>query len=78
MKDLGELEIFSRIQVIKDQVNKMINLNQAEYITKILQCFKMEELKPFKTPLDINVQLTKGQALIIQTRKLLNGKDTIL
>jgi hypothetical protein len=36
MKDLGELEIFSRIQVIKDQVNKMINLNQAEYITKIL------------------------------------------
>jgi hypothetical protein len=34
----------------------------------------MEELKPLGTPLDINVQLTKGQILIIETRKLLKWK----
>jgi len=49
-------------------------LYQVEYITKILQHFRMEELKPLGTPLDINVQLTKGQILIIQTRKLLKWK----
>jgi hypothetical protein len=46
-------------------MNKMISLNQVEYIIEILYCFRMEELTPFKTPFDINVQLTKGQALII-------------
>jgi len=65
MKDLGELEFCLRIQVIKDQMNKMISLSQAKYITKILQHFRMEELKPLRTPFDINVQLTKGQVLII-------------
>jgi hypothetical protein len=49
-------------------------LYQVEYITKILQHFRMEELKPLGTPLDINVQLTKGQILIIETRKLLKWK----
>jgi ATP-binding cassette subfamily B (MDR/TAP) protein 1 len=71
MKDLGELEFCSGIQVIRDQANKMISFSQAEYITKILQRFRMEELKPLRTPFDINVQLTKGQVPIIQTRKLL-------
>jgi hypothetical protein len=65
MKDLGELEFYLKIRVIRNQANKMINLIQAKYITKILQHFKMEELKPLRTPFDINVQLTKGQVLII-------------
>jgi len=52
----------------------MINFSQVECITKILQNFRMEEVKPLGTPLDINVQLTKGQIPIIQTRKLLKWK----
>jgi hypothetical protein len=60
MKDLGELEFCLCIQVIQDQVNIMINLSQVEYIIRIFQHFKMEKLKPLKTPLDINVQFTKG------------------
>jgi len=65
MKDLGETEFCLRIWIIRDQANKMINFSQVEYITKILQRFKMEELKPMRTPLDINVQFTKGQVPII-------------
>jgi hypothetical protein len=36
MKDLGDFEFRSGIRVIRDQANKMISLNQAEYIIKIL------------------------------------------
>ncbi len=61
LKDLGKLEFCLWIQVIQDHVNIMINLNQVEYITRIFQHFKMEKLKPWKTPIDINVQFTKGK-----------------
>jgi len=74
VKDLGEIGFYLRIWIIKDQTNKMINFSQVEYIIKILQRFRMEKLKPLRTPLDINVQLTKGQVPIIQTRKLLKWK----
>jgi hypothetical protein len=59
MKDLGAIEYYIGIQVIRDKTKRTINLGQSKYVGNIFNHFNMETCKLVKTPLDVNVKLTQ-------------------
>ena len=54
MKDLGELKHFVGIEFVR--INDSISLSQEKYIVKLLQRFKMEDIKPRGTPCELNLK----------------------
>lgn len=57
MKDIGEAKKFLGLDIIRDRPNKTIYLSQRQYITDILQRFRMQDCNPVATPFDNNVKL---------------------
>ena len=51
MKDLRERKVFLRMRVTRDRQNKIITIDQSEYIEKVLERFNMKESKPKNTPM---------------------------
>jgi Reverse transcriptase (RNA-dependent DNA polymerase) len=60
MKDLGELEYFLGIQVIRDRAGHGIHINQSRYISMILNRFSMLESNPVSAPMAIGTVLHKS------------------
>ena len=49
-KDLGATKQILGMKIYRDRKNKKLTLSQANYITKVLQCFSMENAKVVSTP----------------------------
>ncbi|KAJ0172339.1 hypothetical protein K1T71_012312 [Dendrolimus kikuchii] len=60
IKDLGQVHEFLGMRVCR-QKNK-ITLDQASFITRILNRFKMADCKPVSTPMEVGLKLTKAEA----------------
>lgn len=56
MKDLGPLNYFLGIQVVRDQSG--LYLSQSKYITNVLHKVKMAGAKPCSTPLVASTKLS--------------------
>ena len=59
MKDLGELHYCLGIIIKYDMVGKLIEIHQKQYIMKMLEKYKLQDVKPVATPADLNVKLCK-------------------
>ncbi|CAG7832836.1 unnamed protein product, partial [Allacma fusca] len=51
ISDLGELKKYLGINIIRDKKNKVMTLDQREYVDKILERFEMSNCKSVKTPM---------------------------
>jgi hypothetical protein len=61
MSDLGPVQQFLGIQVVRDRQARAIHINQAPYIETLLERFQMDNCIGISTPMDPNYQL--GAAL---------------
>jgi hypothetical protein len=57
MSLLGELSFFLGLQI--RQINQGIFISQTKYIREILTRFRMEDCKPFITPMKTSCKLSK-------------------
>ncbi|KAL3830794.1 hypothetical protein ACJIZ3_019596 [Penstemon smallii] len=62
MKDLGPAKKILGMQITRDKQKEVLQLSQAEYISRILQRFKMGSSKPVNTPLASHFRLSKSQS----------------
>ena len=58
MKDLGDAKHILGMRITRDRSKRCIYLSQAEYISKVLMRFNMENAKPLSTPLPTYVNLS--------------------
>ena len=61
MKDLKDLTYFLGIEVKRNRYDRILHINQTQYIHKILQRFGMVDCKLFRKPMDTSIKLTKPQ-----------------
>jgi hypothetical protein len=59
MKDLGATKKILGMRIIRDWKNHKLTLSQGEYIEKVLERFRMHNVKPISTPLASHFKLTK-------------------
>ena len=59
MKDLGEISSYLGIAIRRNRADRIIFLNQFKYIEDILKKYGMENTASIKTPMDVNMKLTK-------------------
>jgi hypothetical protein len=52
MTDLGECRYYLGMEIIRDRRNRTIQLSQRSYISKMLDDFGLEEIRPLATPMD--------------------------
>jgi hypothetical protein len=65
MRDLGNLQWFLGIRIIRDRPNRRILLSQDAYIEKLISKFKLESHRPTYTPLPANKLIpNEGQATL--------------
>ena len=67
MKDLGVADVILRINVSKT-LDGLI-LSQSHYIEKILKKFKQDDSSPTRTPVDVNLHLSKNNGKSISQQK---------
>jgi hypothetical protein len=58
MKDLGELETYLGLKIIRDREKRTIALSQTKYIENMLERFELREAHPCPTPLELGHDLT--------------------
>ena len=58
MSDLGPVQQFLAIQVVRDRKARTIHLHQTPYIRSVLKRFQMENCNGVATPMDPNIQLS--------------------
>ena len=59
MKDLGAAKQILGIRITRDRKNHKLVLYQGEYIKKVLQWFRMQNVKLVSTPLESHFKLSK-------------------
>ena len=59
MKDLGELHYCLGILIEQSQESKCLWLHQKQYISSMLERYRLSDAKPATTPADINVKLRR-------------------
>ena len=59
MKDLGELHYCLGISIEQSQESKCLWLHQKQYISSMLERYRLSDAKPATTPADINVKLRR-------------------
>lgn len=65
MRDLGNLQWFLGIRIIRDRPNRRIWLSQDAYIEKLITKFNLESHRPIYTPLPANKLIpNEGQATL--------------
>ncbi len=57
MKDLGNLHLFFNMEVQRDYAQHLLYINQIGYLKEIFKCFRMEDCKVIKVPLDPKTKL---------------------
>jgi hypothetical protein len=58
MKDLGVANKILGMRITRDRKNCKLTLSQGEYIEKVLERFRMQNLKPVSTPFASHFKLT--------------------
>ena len=58
MKDLGVVDVILGIKISK--ISDGLILSQSHYIEKILKKFKQNDSSPMRTPVDVNLHLSKN------------------
>ncbi len=59
MKDIGELQYFLGIQVLRDRKNKQLQILQRGYVNMILERFEMQNSSPVSMPIATGTKLVK-------------------
>jgi hypothetical protein len=59
MKDLGVAKKILGMRITRDRKDRKLTLSQGEYIEKVLERFRMQNAKPFSTPLADHFKITK-------------------
>jgi hypothetical protein len=59
MKDFGAAKKILGMRITRDKKNHKLTLSQGEYTEKVLERFRMQNAKPFSTPLTNHFKLTK-------------------
>ncbi|KAL1536502.1 hypothetical protein AAHA92_29144 [Salvia divinorum] len=62
MKDLGCACRILGMNIVRDRSKKEIWLNQTDYVSRVIERFKMEETKEVGTPMALHFRLSKQQA----------------
>ena len=62
INDLGSFIIFLKIQMSKISLIKNIYLSQSNYINKILDIFRLEDLSLKDTLMELKLRFTKAKA----------------
>ncbi|CEM02628.1 unnamed protein product [Vitrella brassicaformis CCMP3155] len=57
-KDLGEVDIFLGLKIIRDRQERTLQITQPQYIDKMLKRFSMENANPVDFPCASGIQLT--------------------
>jgi len=60
MKDLDDLHFFLGMEVERDHAQCLFYINQIGYFKEILKCFRMEDCKAIRMPLDPKIKLKKN------------------
>lgn len=58
MTDLGELEWFLGMRILRDRSKKLLWIDQEQYAEKLLEKFGMMDSRPVATPLDPSIRLS--------------------
>ena len=67
MKDLGVADVILGIKISK--TSDGLILSQSHYIEKILKKFKQNDISPMKTPVDVNLHLSKNNGKILSQQE---------
>jgi phosphoribosylformylglycinamidine (FGAM) synthase PurS component len=59
IKDLGAAKKILGMKITRDKKNRKLTLSQGEFIEKVLERFRMHNVKLVSTPLAIHFKLTK-------------------
>ena len=59
MKDMGELHYCLGITIRQGKSEKTVEIQQQQYILRMLEKYKLQDSKPVSTPADPNVRLRK-------------------
>ena len=59
MKDLGAAKQILGMRITRDRKNRKLTLSQGEYIEKVLQRFRIQNVNPVSTPLASHFKLRK-------------------
>ncbi|GJV19697.1 retrovirus-related pol polyprotein from transposon TNT 1-94, partial [Tanacetum coccineum] len=77
MSMMGELNFFLGLQI--KQMEDMIFFNQSKYIKEMLKKFELEDSKPTKTPMSMEIKLTKDdEADFVDSSKYLGMIGSLL
>lgn len=60
MTDIGKADTFLGMHIEHDRENGIIQLNQQQYLKKVLRKFGMDECKPASTPIEKGLKLVAG------------------
>ena len=60
MKDMGELHYCLGINITHDQVKGTVEMHQKQYIQKMLERYKLSNVKPVSTPADPQCHIVQG------------------
>jgi len=61
MKDLGALERYMGLKIVRDRSKRTISISQARYINNLLEWFGLSDAHPVATPLEVGHCLTALQ-----------------
>ena len=59
IKDLGVVERFIGIRITRDREQRLLYLDQTEYINQVVARYNLTDAKSESTPMECNLQLTK-------------------
>lgn len=62
LQDLGPTAFLLGILVERDWANHSISLSQRQYILDMLERFNMSDCKPVKTPMNVDIKLSKSHS----------------
>jgi hypothetical protein len=71
MKDLSDLHFFLGMEVERDCAQHLLYINQIVYLKEILKCFRMEDCKAIRLPLDPKTKLKKNENKDVEMVKVL-------
>ena len=63
MKDMGELHYCLGITIKQDKADKTVEIQQKQYIMRILEKYGLQDSKPVSTPADPNAKLKKDDRI---------------
>ena len=76
MKDLGVVDVILGIKISK--TSDGLILSQSHYIEKILKKFKQNDSSPMRTPIDVNLHLSKNNGKSLSQQEYAQGIGSLM